>query len=156
MLLFIFSINCYVINEWKLSSEIAYHSDTYIFQLIWFISFNDEIQVSIYFPLSLKYISFCEKLCGLDRSAKVLYSLFSFAFQTVTHTRAGDYTLIEKHINWYASMDCPIATELNIVWNNEIEPDKAPIKFQKNEWRRPVYFFKTPSNSMDWRYKLSP
>jgi hypothetical protein len=51
-------------------------------------------------------------------------------------------------------MDCPIATELNIVWNNEIEPEKAPIKLNKNTWKRPVNFLKTPNNSMDWRYKI--
>jgi hypothetical protein len=86
----------------------------------------------------------------------VLYDSFSFAFQTVTHARAGDYSWIGKHINWYASLDCPIATEVNIVWNNEIDPEKAPIKLLKDQWNRPVYFYNTPNNSMDWRYKLSP
>lgn len=51
-------------------------------------------------------------------------------------------------------MDCPIATDLNIVWNNEIEPEKAPIKLNRSAWKRPVNFLKTPNNSMDWRYKI--
>ncbi len=46
---------------------------------------------------------------------------------TVTHTRGNDYKQIEKHIHHYATLDCPIATELNIVWNNEIDPNSAPI-----------------------------
>ena len=86
----------------------------------------------------------------------MLYRSFSFAFQTVTLTSAGDYSFIEKHINWYASMDCSIASEVNIVWNNDIDPEKVPIKLEKDQWKRPVYFYKTPNNSMDWRYKLSP
>jgi hypothetical protein len=53
-------------------------------------------------------------------------------------------------------MDCSIASEVNIVWNNDIDPEKVPIKLEKDQWKRPVYFYKTPNNSMDWRYKLSP
>jgi hypothetical protein len=51
-------------------------------------------------------------------------------------------------------MDCEIAAEMNIVWNNEIDPSLAPLFSKKALWKRPVNFYITPGNSMDWRYKI--
>ena len=72
----------------------------------------------------------------------------------MTDTRGNNYRNIQTHIDRYATLDCPIATELNIVWNNEEPPEQAPLFSRQAQWKRPVYFFATPNNSMDWRYKI--
>lgn len=52
-------------------------------------------------------------------------------------------------------MKCPIVTEINIVWNNEQSMEEMGIFARKQYWKRPVYFYRTPFNSMDWRYKIA-
>ena len=52
-------------------------------------------------------------------------------------------------------MECPLLQEIVIVWNNEEDPKDAGFK-QLQEWKTPVYFHKTPYNSMDFRYSLPP
>ena len=42
-------------------------------------------------------------------------------------------------------------SEFSIVWNNDITPEEAGIA-KSEDWKRPVYFRKTPFNSMDFRY----
>ena len=51
-------------------------------------------------------------------------------------------------------MECPLITEMSIVWNNQITPEEAGITLNDLKWKRPVYFIKTPYNSMDFRYLL--
>jgi hypothetical protein len=53
-------------------------------------------------------------------------------------------------------MDCPIVTEINIVWNNEQSMEELGIYANKEQWKRPVYFYRTPNNSMNWRFKIAP
>lgn len=79
---------------------------------------------------------------------------FSFGLITVTHTRQGDNSQFMKYLDKYATMDCPIVTELNIVWNNEQSMEELGIFVNQAQWKRPVYFYRTPSNSMNWRYKI--
>ena len=52
-------------------------------------------------------------------------------------------------------MECPLLEEIVIVWNNEEDPQAAGFQ-QSPEWKTPVYFHKTPHNSMDFRYQLPP
>ena len=47
---------------------------------------------------------------------------FRFGFMTVTYARGGDNSQFDSFLARYASMDCPIITEINIVWNNEQTP----------------------------------
>jgi hypothetical protein len=51
-------------------------------------------------------------------------------------------------------MDCPIITEMNIVWNNEQSPEQMGVYKTAASWKRPVHFYRTPNNSMNWRYKI--
>lgn len=51
-------------------------------------------------------------------------------------------------------MDCPIVTEMNIVWNNPKTPEEMGVYRNSATWKRPINFFLTPSNSMNWRYKI--
>ena len=59
------------------------------------------------------------------------------------------------HIDRYATMECPEMEEIVIVWNNDEDPKEAGFK-QLKEWKRPVYFYKTDHNSMDFRFSLPP
>jgi len=36
----------------------------------------------------------------------------------MTYARGGDNSQFEEYLSRYALMDCPIVTEINIVWNN--------------------------------------
>jgi hypothetical protein len=71
----------------------------------------------------------------------------------MTHTRGNDSSQFEKYISLYAFMDCPIVTEINIVWNNERTPENMGILANSSNWKRPVHFYQTPHNSLDWRWK---
>jgi hypothetical protein len=51
-------------------------------------------------------------------------------------------------------MDCPIMTEINVVWNNEKTPKEMGVLKDKANWKRPVNFYLTPYNSLRWRYKI--
>jgi hypothetical protein len=44
-------------------------------------------------------------------------------------------------------------SEIVIVWNNQESPESAGFTTDE-EWKRPVYFYQTPHNSMDFRYSL--
>lgn len=50
-------------------------------------------------------------------------------------------------------MECSEITEISVVWNNDVEPESVGFA-QDAKWKRPVYFVKTPYNSMDFRYTL--
>lgn len=78
---------------------------------------------------------------------------FSFGLLTVTHARNGIYTYFRNHLEMYATMDCPEMTEISIVWNNDVAPELVGFA-PSPSWKRPVYFRKTPYNSMDFRYFL--
>ena len=52
-------------------------------------------------------------------------------------------------------MDCPIVTEINIVWNNEQSMEQIGIYENKSQWKRAINFYRTPSNSMNWRFKIA-
>lgn len=41
-----------------------------------------------------------------------------------------------------------------MVWNNEQTPQQMGVLAEQSKWVRPVYFFQTPNNSMNWRYKI--
>lgn len=45
----------------------------------------------------------------------------------MTHTRAGDNSQFMKYLDKYATMVCPIVTEINIVWNNEESMEELDI-----------------------------
>ena len=61
-----------------------------------------------------------------------------------------------KYLERYATMDCPIVTEINIVWNNEQTMEEMGVYANKDQWKRNIYFYRTPSNSMSWRFKIAP
>lgn len=47
-------------------------------------------------------------------------------------------------------------TEIAVAWNNEVTPEEVGFtELQRKTWKRPVYFIKTPYNSMDFRYMLN-
>ncbi|MCB0370831.1 MAG: hypothetical protein KDD45_15770 [Bdellovibrionales bacterium] len=73
----------------------------------------------------------------------------------MTHTRAGDNSQFMKYLNRYATIDCPEVTEINIVWNNEQSMEEMGVFQHKDTWKRPIRFYQTPSNSMNWRFKLA-
>lgn len=73
----------------------------------------------------------------------------------MTHARAGDNSQFMKYLDRYATMDCPIVTEMNIVWNNEQSMDEMGIYANKDKWKRSVNFYRTPNNSMNWRFKIA-
>lgn len=79
----------------------------------------------------------------------------TFGLTTVTHSRGGDNSQFMTYLQRYAEMKCPIVTEINIVWNNEQSMEEMGIFARKQYWKRPVYFYRTPFNSMDWRYKIA-
>ena len=81
--------------------------------------------------------------------------LFRFGLITPTFDSSKDYSTIKLHIDRYATMECPEMEEIVIVWNNDKDPKEAGFK-QLKEWKRPVYFHKTPRNSMDFRFSLPP
>jgi hypothetical protein len=72
----------------------------------------------------------------------------------MTYARGGDNSMFEGHLARYATMDCPIITEVNIVWNNEKTPEQMEVFKNSQDWKRPVYFHLTPYNSLNWRYKI--
>lgn len=74
---------------------------------------------------------------------------------TVTHTRAGDNSQFMKYLDRYATMECSVVTEINVVWNNEESMESMDVFKNNEKWVRPVYFYKTSSNSMNWRFKIA-
>lgn len=74
----------------------------------------------------------------------------------MTHSRNGDYSVLEKYFKLYTQTECyrDFISEINIVWNNEDNPEDTPIFKTKPLWKIPVYFFRTTFNSMDHRYHL--
>jgi len=59
-----------------------------------------------------------------------------------------------KYLNRYATMECPIVSEISIVWNNEQSMQELGVFVNQDQWKRPVYFYQTPNNSMNWRFKV--
>jgi hypothetical protein len=60
------------------------------------------------------------------------------------------------YLERYAEMECPEVMEINVVWNNEASPQQMGVYERVKNWKRPVYFYHTGSNSMNYRYKLHP
>ena len=52
-------------------------------------------------------------------------------------------------------MDCPVITEINIVWNNEQSMEEMGVYKTKDQWKRKINFYQTPNNSMNWRFKIA-
>jgi len=51
-------------------------------------------------------------------------------------------------------MDCPVISEINIVWNNEKSMEELGVLKKQDEWTKPINFYKSPYNSMVWRFKI--
>lgn len=55
---------------------------------------------------------------------KVPPTIPSFGLITVTHSRNGDFSVIEKYLQRYTETECyrDFISEINLIWNNEEAP----------------------------------